>query len=48
MHLTRLGNVMLAVKDLDKSVEFYHNVIGLPIKTQRKTMGGSWHYWCTH
>ena len=37
MHLTRLGNVMLAVKDLDKSVEFYHNVIGLPIKTQRKT-----------
>ena len=37
MHLTRLGNVMLAVKDLDKAVEFYHNIIGLPIKNQRKT-----------
>ena len=37
MHLTRLGNVMLAVKDLDKAVEFYHDIIGLPIKNKRKT-----------
>ncbi|MDI1495769.1 MAG: Glyoxalase-like domain-containing protein [Cenarchaeum symbiont of Oopsacas minuta] len=37
MHITRLGNVILAVKDLDKAVEFYHDVIGLPIKNQRRT-----------
>ncbi len=37
MNVKRLGNVILAVKDLDRSVEFYHNVIGLPIKSQRRT-----------
>ncbi len=37
MNVKKLGNVILAVKDLDVSVEFYHNVIGLPIKNQRRT-----------
>lgn len=36
MNIKKLGNVILAVKDLDKSVEFYHNIIGLPIKNQRR------------
>lgn len=37
MNVRKLGNVILAVKDLDVSVDFYHNVIGLPIKNQRRT-----------
>ncbi|MBI5378075.1 MAG: VOC family protein [Thaumarchaeota archaeon] len=37
MNIKRVGNVILAVKDLDKSVEFYHNAMGLPIKNQRRT-----------
>ena len=37
MNIKKLGNVILAVKDLDKSVEFYRDVIGLPIKNQRRT-----------
>lgn len=37
MNIKRLGNVILAVRDLDRSVEFYHGVIGLPIKSQRRT-----------
>lgn len=37
MNVKRLGNVILAVKDLDKSLEFYHDIIGLPIKNQRRT-----------
>jgi len=37
MNIKRVGNVILAVKDLDKSLEFYHEIIGLPIKQQRKT-----------
>lgn len=37
MNIKRVGNVILAVKDLDKSVEFYHNILGLPIKNQRRT-----------
>src|SRR3972149_4195897 len=37
MNVKRVGNVILAVKDLDKSVEFYHGLIGLPIKQQRRT-----------
>lgn len=37
MNIKRLGNVILAVKDLDKSIKFYHEVIGLPIKQQRRT-----------
>lgn len=37
MNIKRVGNVILAVQDLDKSVTFYHEVLGLPIKTQRRT-----------
>lgn len=37
MNIKRVGNVILAVKDLDKSIAFYHEVLGLPIKNQRRT-----------
>lgn len=37
MNVKRVGNVILAVKDIDKSVQFYHEFIGLPIKNQRRT-----------
>ncbi|MFY9300981.1 MAG: VOC family protein [Candidatus Nitrosotenuis sp.] len=37
MNIKRVGNVILAVKDLDRSTEFYHNILGLPIKNQRRT-----------
>lgn len=37
MNIKRVGNVILAVKDLDKSIKFYHEIIGLPIKQQRRT-----------
>ena len=37
MNVKRVGNVILAVKDIDKSVQFYNEVIGLPIKQQRRT-----------
>lgn len=37
MNIKRVGNVILAVKDLDKSTAFYHELLGLPIKNQRRT-----------
>ena len=37
MNIKKVGNVILAVKDLDKSVQFYNEIIGLPIKDRRKT-----------
>lgn len=37
MNVKRVGNVILAVKDIDKSVQFYNQIIGLPIKNQRRT-----------
>jgi lactoylglutathione lyase len=37
MNIKRVGNVILAVRDLDKSVHFYHEIIGLPIKKQRRS-----------
>ena len=37
MNIKRVGNVILAVKDLDRSIEFYHDIVGLPIKRQRRT-----------
>lgn len=36
MNIKRVGNVIIAVKDLNKSLEFYHGLIGLPIKEQRE------------
>lgn len=36
MNIKRVGNVILAVKDLDRSTEFYHTILGLPIKNQRR------------
>jgi lactoylglutathione lyase len=37
MNIKKVGNVILAVNDLDKSLQFYHEIIGLPIKRQRRT-----------
>ena len=37
MNVKKVGNVILAVKDLDKSTQFYNEIIGLPIKNQRRT-----------
>lgn len=37
MNIKKVGNVILAVKDLDKSLQFYHEIIGLPIKNQRRS-----------
>ena len=36
MNIKRIGNVMLAVADMKKSLHFYHELIGLPIKEQRE------------
>jgi len=35
MNVKKVGNVILAVKDLNKSVEFYNKILGMPIKRQR-------------
>ena len=35
MNIKRVGNVIQAVKDLDKSVEFYNKILGMPIKRER-------------
>jgi len=37
VNIKKVGNVILAVKDLDKSIAFYHEIIGLPIKRQRRS-----------
>ena len=37
MNIRRVGNVILAVKDLDRSTHFYHKIIGLPIKNERRS-----------
>jgi len=36
MNIKKVGNVILAVKDLDKSIEFYNKILGMPIKRQRE------------
>ena len=36
MNIKRVGNIILAVKDIDKSLYFYTKIIGLPIKKQRR------------
>jgi|TARA_B100000809_G_scaffold154269_1_gene151646 lactoylglutathione lyase len=37
VNIKKVGNVILAVNDLDKSLQFYHEIIGLPIKKQRRS-----------
>lgn len=37
VNIKKVGNVILAVKDLDRSLEFYHEIIGLPIRNQRRS-----------
>ena len=36
MNIKKVGNVILAVNDLNKSVEFYNKILGLPIKNKRE------------
>ena len=36
MNVKKVGNVILAVKDLNKSIEFYNKILGMPIKRQRE------------
>ena len=36
MNVKKVGNVILAVKDLNKSIEFYNKILGLPIKNKRE------------
>ena len=36
MNIKRIGNVILAVKDLDESIKFYHDTLGMPIKNSNK------------
>ena len=36
MNVKKVGNVILAVKDLDKSIEFYNKILGMPIKRKRE------------
>ena len=36
MNVKKVGNVILAVKDLNKSIEFYNKILGMPIKKQRE------------
>ena len=35
MNIKRVGNVILTVTDMGKSVEFYNKILGLPIKRGR-------------
>jgi len=35
MNIKRVGNIILAVKDMGKSVEFYNKILGMPIKRER-------------
>ena len=36
MNIKRIGNVILAVKDLDVSIKFYNETLGMPIKNERR------------
>ena len=35
MNIRHLGSVIIAVSNLEKSIQFYHDIIGLPIKEKR-------------
>ena len=36
MKIKRIGNIILEVKDLDTSIKFYHDILGMPIKNERR------------
>ena len=36
MNIKRIGNIILEVKDLEISIKFYHEVLGMPIKNERR------------
>ena len=36
MNIKRIGNVILAVKDLELSIKFYNETLGMPIKNERR------------
>ena len=36
MKIKRIGNIILEVKDLDISIKFYHEILGMPIKNERR------------
>jgi len=36
MNVKKVGNVILAVRDMNKSLEFYNKILGMPIKNQRE------------
>jgi lactoylglutathione lyase len=36
MKIKRIGNIILEVTDLDASIKFYHEILGMPIKNERR------------
>ncbi|MDA1124388.1 MAG: VOC family protein [Crenarchaeota archaeon] len=36
MNIKRVGNIILEVKDLDASIKFYYEILGMPIKNERR------------
>ena len=36
MNIKRIGNIILEVTDLDASIKFYHEILGMPIKNERR------------
>ena len=36
MNIKHLGSVIVAVSNLEKSVKFYNEIIGMPIKNKRE------------
>lgn len=36
MNIKHLGSVIIAVSNLEKSIQFYHEIVGLPIKNRRE------------
>ena len=36
MNIKRVSNVILAVQNMEKSLQFYHEVLGMPIKNERR------------
>ena len=36
MNIKRIGNIILEVKDLDASLKFYHEILGMPVKNERR------------